>query len=142
MTMAALMPPHHTVDACHRTPGPHGGSQELIHPPRGTLPLRTQALTQHLLDHDQRTATKTGRTLRLSHLGVDVPQTRASVSHHWGRDGCSEGCTQPLHMAQRPLIAQQALDCAPTIAWQLLARLGEVSLRGLTARAPTLCITP
>jgi hypothetical protein len=52
MTMAALRHPHHTVDAFHRTPGPHCVSQEFIHTPRGTLPLRTQSLTQHLFDHD------------------------------------------------------------------------------------------
>jgi hypothetical protein len=55
MTMAALMHPHHTVDAFHRTTGPHRVSQELIHTPIGTLPLRTQSLTQHLFDHDQLT---------------------------------------------------------------------------------------
>ena len=53
MTMAALLHPHHTVDAFDRTTGPHRVSQECIHTPRGTLPLRTQSLTQHLLDHDQ-----------------------------------------------------------------------------------------
>jgi len=37
-------------------------------------------------------------------------------------------------MAQRPLIAQQALDFAPTGALQLLARRVELGLRGLTAR--------
>ena len=31
MTMAALMHSHHTVDAFHRTTGPHRVSQELIH---------------------------------------------------------------------------------------------------------------
>jgi len=45
-------------------------------------------------------------------------------------------------MTQRPLIAQQALDFAPTIALQLLARLVELGLRGLTAREPTRCIKP
>ena len=55
MTMAALMHPYHTVDAFYRTTGPHRVSQELIHTPIGTLPLRTQSLTQHLLDHDQLT---------------------------------------------------------------------------------------
>src|SRR5262245_35451463 len=42
MTLAALMHPHHTVDAFHRTTGPYCVSQELIHTPIGTLPLRTQ----------------------------------------------------------------------------------------------------
>ena len=55
MTMTALMHPHHTVDAFHRTTGPHRVSQEFIHTPIGTLPLRTQSLTQYLLDHDQLT---------------------------------------------------------------------------------------
>jgi hypothetical protein len=55
MTMAALMHPHHTVDAFHRTTGPHCVSQEFIYPPLGTLPLRTQSLTQPLLDHAQLT---------------------------------------------------------------------------------------
>jgi hypothetical protein len=55
MTMAALMPPHHPVDAFHRTTGPHCVAQALIHPPIGTLPLRTPSLTQPLLDHDQLT---------------------------------------------------------------------------------------
>jgi len=45
-------------------------------------------------------------------------------------------------MAQRPRIAQQALDFAPTVALQLLARLVEVGLRGVTAREPTPCIKP
>ena len=55
MTMATLMHPHHTVDAFDRTPGPHRVSQELVHTPLGTLPLRTQALTQPLLHHAQLT---------------------------------------------------------------------------------------
>jgi hypothetical protein len=76
MTLTALMHPHHTVDAFYRTPGPNRVSQEFIHTPIGTLPLRTQALTQHLLDHDQLTETNTGVTLRLLHLVVDVPQAR------------------------------------------------------------------
>jgi hypothetical protein len=76
MTLAALMHPHHTVDACDRTPGPPRVSQEFIHPPLGTLPLRTQALTAHLLKHDQWTETHTGVTLRLLPLVVDVPQAR------------------------------------------------------------------
>src|SRR2546429_3262686 len=45
-------------------------------------------------------------------------------------------------MAQRPLIAQQALDFAPTGALQLLARLVELGLRGLTAIEPPLGIKP
>src|SRR2546428_5284682 len=45
-------------------------------------------------------------------------------------------------MAQRPLIAQQALDFAPTVALQLLARLVELGLSGLTAIEPTPCIKP
>ena len=76
MTMAALMHSHHTVDAFHRTPGPHGVSQEFIHTPLGTLPLRTQALTQHLFDHDQWPQTHAGVTLRLSYLVVHGPQAR------------------------------------------------------------------
>ena len=76
VTMAALMHPHHTVDAFYRTPGPHRVSQELVHTPIGTLPLRTQALTQYLLDHDQWMETNAGVTLRLLHLVVDVPQAR------------------------------------------------------------------
>ena len=73
-TMAALRHAHHTVDACHRTTGPHGVSQECIHPPLGTLPLRTQALTQHLCAHDQWPQTHAGVPLRLSYLVVHVPQ--------------------------------------------------------------------
>jgi hypothetical protein len=76
MTMAPLMHPHHTVDAFDRTTGPHRVSQELVHTPLGTLPLRTQALTQYLLDHDQLMETNAGVTLRLLHLVVDVPQAR------------------------------------------------------------------
>ena len=53
MAMAPLMHPHHTVDAFYCTTGPHGVSQEFIHTLIGTLPLRTQSLTEHLLDHDQ-----------------------------------------------------------------------------------------
>src|SRR5215831_1949903 len=45
-------------------------------------------------------------------------------------------------MAQRPLIAQQALDFAPTVALQLLARLIELGLSSLTARELTLGIKP
>ena len=45
-------------------------------------------------------------------------------------------------MAQRPLIAQQTLDLAPTGALPLLARLVELGLRGLTAREPTRCSKP
>ena len=73
MTMATLMHPHHTVDAFDRTTGPHRVSQDLVHTPLGTLPLRTQSLTEHLLDHDQWTETHTSVTLRLLHLVVDVP---------------------------------------------------------------------
>ena len=40
---------------------------------------------------------------------------------------------QPIQMVQCPLIAQQALDFAPTIAVQLPARLVECGLRGLPA---------
>ena len=76
MTMATLMHPHHTVDAFDRTTGPHRVSQDLVHTPIGTLPLRTQALTQHLLDHDQLMETNAGVTLCLLHLVVDVPQAR------------------------------------------------------------------
>jgi hypothetical protein len=67
------MPPHHTVDAFYRTTGPPCVAQELIHTPIGTLPLRTHALTQPLLDHNQVTETNAGLTLRLLHLVVDVP---------------------------------------------------------------------
>src|SRR6185369_10850371 len=49
---------------------------------------------------------------------------------------------QPIHMAQRPLIAQQALHFAPTVAVPLLARLVELGLRGLTAIEPSLGIKP
>jgi hypothetical protein len=45
-------------------------------------------------------------------------------------------------MAQRPLIAQQALAFAPAGALQLLARLVEVGLSSLTALEPPLGITP
>src|SRR4029450_1922274 len=45
-------------------------------------------------------------------------------------------------MAQRPLIAQQALDFAPTVALQLLACRVELGLRGLTAIEPPLGIKP
>jgi hypothetical protein len=33
MPMAALMHPHHTVDAFDRTTGPHRVSQDLVHTP-------------------------------------------------------------------------------------------------------------
>jgi hypothetical protein len=36
-------------------------------------------------------------------------------------------------MAQHPIIAQQAIDFAPTVALQLLARLVELGLSGVTA---------
>ena len=49
---------------------------------------------------------------------------------------------QLIQMLQRPLIAQQALDFAPTIPLKLLARLVEVGLRGLTAIELPLCIKP
>src|SRR4029453_17992822 len=49
---------------------------------------------------------------------------------------------QPIQMTQCPLITQQALDFAPTVAWQLLARLVELGLRGLTAIKPPLGIEP
>ena len=49
---------------------------------------------------------------------------------------------QPIHMAQRPFIAQQALDLAPTSALPLLARRVELGLRGVTAIEPPLGITP
>src|SRR5437016_11802225 len=49
---------------------------------------------------------------------------------------------QPIQMAQRPIITQQALDFAPTVALQLLARLVELGLSGLTAIEPTPCIKP
>src|SRR5437870_13203838 len=49
---------------------------------------------------------------------------------------------QPIQMAQRPLIAQQAFHYAPTVALQLLARLVELGLRGLTAIEPPLRIKP
>ena len=55
MTRAALMHPYHTIDAFHRTPGPHGMSPQLIHSSLGTLPLRTPSLTQHVLNDDQLT---------------------------------------------------------------------------------------
>ena len=45
-------------------------------------------------------------------------------------------------MAQRPIIARQALDFAPTVALKLLARLVELGLSGLTAREPPPCIKP
>src|SRR4029434_7825244 len=45
-------------------------------------------------------------------------------------------------MAQRPLIAQQAPDFAPTGALQLLARRIELGLCGLTAIELPLCIKP
>src|SRR5215475_5036527 len=49
---------------------------------------------------------------------------------------------QPIHMAQRPLSAPQALHFAPTVAVQLLARRVTLGLRGVTAREPPLGITP
>src|SRR4030095_10411288 len=45
-------------------------------------------------------------------------------------------------MAQRPLIAQQAPDFAPTGSLQLLARRVELGLCGLTAIELPLCIKP
>jgi hypothetical protein len=74
MPMAALRHPHHTVDTFHRTPGPHRVAQEFIHTPIGTLPLRTQSLTEHWLDHDQLTSTNAGVPLCLLQLVIDVPQ--------------------------------------------------------------------
>jgi hypothetical protein len=53
LPLAALMHPPHTVDAFYRTPTPNRVSQEFIPTPIGTLPLRTQALTQPLRAHDQ-----------------------------------------------------------------------------------------
>jgi hypothetical protein len=76
VTMAALMHPHHTVDAFYCTTGPNRVSQEFVHTPIGPLPLRTKARTQHLLDHDQWTETHAGVTLRPWPLVIDVPQAR------------------------------------------------------------------
>jgi hypothetical protein len=76
MTMATLMHPHHTVDAFDRPTGPHRVSPDLVHTSRATVPLRTQALTQHLLDPDQVTSTQAGITLGLVPLVVNVPQAR------------------------------------------------------------------
>jgi len=142
MTMAALMHPHHPVDAFDRTPGPHRVSQECIHTPIGPLPLRTQALTQHLFDHDQLTETQAGVTLRLAYLVVHVPQARYSIAQHGLRDGRGQVVTQPIHMAQRPRLTPQTLDFAPTGAWLLLACRVEVGLRSLTALEATFCIKP
>src|SRR5215510_10674543 len=96
MTLAALMHPHPTVDAFYCTTGPHRVSQEFIHTSIGTLPLRTQALTQHWLAHDQLTSTHAGVPVHLLHLVVDVPQANESVSQHWFRDGQGQVCTQPI----------------------------------------------
>src|SRR5262249_53424145 len=90
----------------------------------------------------QLTETNTGVTLCLLHLVVNIPHARLSVSQHGFRDGCSQVCTQPIQMTQRPLIAQQALDFAPTIALQLLAPLVELGLRGLPAIERPLSINP
>jgi hypothetical protein len=49
---------------------------------------------------------------------------------------------QPIHMAQHPIIARQALDFAPTVALQLLARLVELGLSGVTAIESPPCIQP
>src|SRR4030095_9591063 len=86
--------------------------------------------------------THAGVTLRLSYLVVHVPQARESVSQHWFRHAGGQVSMQPIHMAPRPLIAQQALHFAPTVAVPLLARLVELGLRGLTAREPPLGIKP
>lgn len=45
-------------------------------------------------------------------------------------------------MAQRPLIAQQTLDFAPTVTLKPLARLVELGLSRLTALEPTRCLKP
>src|SRR5215510_2912681 len=45
-------------------------------------------------------------------------------------------------MAQRPLIAQQTPNFAPTVALQLLARLVELGLSGLTAIELPPCVKP
>jgi hypothetical protein len=142
MTMAALRHPSHTVDAFSRTTGPHRVAQACLHTPRGTLPLGPQSLTQHWLADDQLTSTPAGVTLSLWHLVVDVPQTWSSLSQHWFRDGRSQVVTQPSHMTQRPLLAQQALAFAPTVAVKPLARFVELCLSGLTAIALPLGIQP
>ena len=111
-------------------------------PARGTLPLRPSALTPPVLAHDPVTATHAGVTGCLSHLGVHGPQTGASVSPPWCRDGRGQGVTPPRHRAQRPLSAQPALAWAPPVAWPPRARLGAWGLRGWTAREPTPCSTP
>jgi hypothetical protein len=49
---------------------------------------------------------------------------------------------QPIHMAQRPIIAQQALDFPPAVALTLLARLVELGLSGVTAIESPPCIQP
>jgi hypothetical protein len=49
---------------------------------------------------------------------------------------------QLIQMIQRPLIAQQALDFAPTVALQLLARRVELGLSRLAAIESTPCIKP
>jgi hypothetical protein len=82
MTMAALRHAPHTVDACHRTPGPHGVSPECIHTPRGTLPRRTPARTPPLFAHGPLPSTPAGVALRLAYLVVHGPQARASIAPH------------------------------------------------------------
>jgi hypothetical protein len=49
---------------------------------------------------------------------------------------------QLSQMMQRPLIAPQALDFAPTVALQLLARRVEVGLSRLAALEALPCIKP
>ena len=51
--MPRLVHPHHTIDTLDRTTGPHDPVQKLRHTLVGSLPLPTEPLTHHLLQHHQ-----------------------------------------------------------------------------------------
>lgn len=124
MTTASLMPPHHTGDACHCTTGPDRLSQKRLYLPIHPLPLWTQALTQHLLKHDE--LPKPGLTLRRSHLVLDLPQAGESVVPDGVCNHLGHVRTEPIHMVQRPRIAPQAFrrisKTKPFLAWPLPER--------------------
>jgi hypothetical protein len=142
MTLAALRHPPHPVDPCHRTPGPPCVSQECIHPPRGTLPLRTPSLPPPVLAHDQWPYTPAGVPVRLSSLVVHRPQARARIAQPWCRDGRGPGGTPPLHLAPCPRIPPQALAWAPTGAVPRLACRVALGRRRVTASAPPRGLPP
>jgi len=76
VTMPSLMHPHDTVEALHRTTGPHHPSQNLIDTLIDRLPLGTQTLTHHLFHHHQLRQAGTLVVVRGLHGIPQEPQAR------------------------------------------------------------------